>query len=87
MEGEAASFTAFVVEVLRAYGLAGLVMLAMGFVIRALWNDNVYLRNTLFETGNKAIEANSAMAQAVAQLRTDILTTNAASGRGRGRGE
>ncbi len=80
MEGEAASFTAFVVEVLRSYGLAGLVMLAMGFVIRALWNDNVYLRNTLFDTGNKAIEANSAMAQAMQALRTDVLTTSGRRG-------
>lgn len=76
MEAEAASFTAFIVEVLRAYGLAGLVMLAMAYVIRALWLDNVYLRNTLFDTGNKAIEANSAMAQAINALRTDVLTTH-----------
>jgi hypothetical protein len=87
MEGDATTIATYVIGVLQAYGLAGLVMGAMGWIIRALWKDNIFLRNTLFETGNKAIEANSAMAQAVAQLRTDILTANAANGRGRARGE
>lgn len=87
MEGEANTIATYIVGVLQSYGLAGLVMGAMGFIIRALWKDNIFLRNTLFETGAKAIEANSAMAQAMQALRTDVLTTNAASGRGRGRGE
>lgn len=86
MEGEANTIATYIVGVLQSYGLAGLVMGAMGFVIRALWKDNILLRTTLFDTGNKAIEANSAMAQAMAQLRTDILTTTA-SGRGRRAGE
>lgn len=87
MEGAGTDISGYVIGVLSSYGLAGLVMGAMGWIIRALWKDNIFLRNTLFETGNKAIEANSAMAQAVAQLRTDILTSNAANGRQRGRGE
>jgi hypothetical protein len=74
MEGEAASFTAFIVEVLRAYGLAGLVMLAMAFVIRALWQDNVFMRTSMFEIAQKNIEANAATASALTLLRTDLLS-------------
>ena len=77
MEGETASISAYVISVLQAYGLAGLVMGVMAYVIRALWKDNVTLRDTLIETGNRAIEANSAMTNAMAQLRSDILNTNA----------
>lgn len=87
MEGVAGTdISSYVIGVLSAYGLAGLVIAAMGLVIRVLWKDNVFLRNTLFDTGTKAIEANSAMAQAMQALRTDVLTTTA-NGRGRARGE
>jgi hypothetical protein len=74
MEPVSSDFTGFAIGVLSAYGLAGLVMGVMAYVIRALWLDNITLRNSLFETGTKSIEANSAMANAVAQLRTDILS-------------
>lgn len=81
MEADAATMTSYVIGVLQSYGLAGLVMGAMGWIIRALWQDNIYLRNTLFDTGNKAVEANAAMSSALTQLRTDVLT---ASRNGRG---
>lgn len=81
MEGGAQTFTQFAIDILRAYGLAGLVMAVEGIIIYALWSDNKFLRTTLFETGGKAIEANSAMATAMQALRTDVLTT--ANGVGR----
>lgn len=68
------TLTGFVIEIMRGYGLAGLVMLAMGYIIRSLWLDNVLLRTTVFDIGQKATEANAATANALNLLRSDVLS-------------
>jgi hypothetical protein len=75
-----AGIETWVITILSSYGLAGLVMGAMGFIIRALWKDNITLRTTVFDIGMKATEANAATANALNLLRSDILSGRAKGG-------
>ena len=58
----------WIVEILKTYGLAGLVIAVEGYVIRKLYNRNQELHDALTEVGKESVKANLEIAGAMTQL-------------------
>lgn len=54
-----------VIEILKAYGLAGLVILALGYFCLKLYNRNQELNDSLNELGKEAVQANLSVTNAL----------------------
>lgn len=59
------SLTDFIIEVLKAYGLAGLVILALGWFCIKLYNRNQELNDSLNDLGKEAVQANLSVTNAL----------------------
>ena len=63
-------------DILRGYGLAGLVMLVLGWAVRSLYNRNQELHDTLNEVGREAVKANEQTANALNKMAEVNSATN-----------
>lgn len=55
----------FYIEILKTYGLAGAVILALGYSCVKLYNRNQELTDTLIDVGKEAVAANLSVTQAL----------------------
>lgn len=58
----------WVVGVLSAYGLAGVVIAGLVLTVRKLYNRNLDLTDTLIQIGNQSVASNAAMTASLDKL-------------------
>ena len=66
------------IDILKTYGLAGLVMGFLGWAVFTLYKRNQELHDTLREIGSESVKVNEQMTTALNQMSEVNRTSNAA---------